>query len=65
MKPFTTIAVLLLGFIALMQGLRVVLAWPVTVNGYSVPLWASATAFAVAGTVAVMLWREAVGERRA
>lgn len=64
MKPFTMIAALLLGLVALMQGLRLVLAWPVTVNGYSIPLWASALAFAVAGTVSVMLWREAVAERR-
>lgn len=65
MRPFTKIAALLLGFIALMQGLRLVFAWPVTINGYSVPLWVSAIAFAVAGTASVMLWREAVAERRA
>lgn len=58
MKPITTIAALLFGVIAALQLLRFVLAWPVTVNGYSIPLWASAIAFVVAGGLAVMLWRE-------
>lgn len=59
MKPFTTIAALLLGLIAAIQGLRFALAWPVAVNGYSVPVWGSAIAFVVLGVIAVMLWREA------
>jgi hypothetical protein len=58
MKPITTIAVLLLGFIAVMQGLRFAFAWPITVNGYLVPVWASAVAFVFLGGLAVMLWRE-------
>ena len=58
MKPFTSIATLLLGLIALLQGVRFALAWPVTVNGLSIPLWASAMAFVVVGGLALMLWRE-------
>jgi hypothetical protein len=58
MKPFTTIAALLLGFIAIMQGLRFALAWPISVNGYLVPVWASGIAFVILGGIAVMLWRE-------
>lgn len=58
MRPFTTLAAVLLGLIAVVQGLRFALAWPVTVNGLSVPLWASAVAAVVAGAIAVMLWRE-------
>jgi hypothetical protein len=58
MKPFTTIAALLLGFIAVMQGVRFALAWPITVNTYSVPVWASGVAAVVVGAIAVMLWRE-------
>lgn len=58
MQPSKTIATLLLGFIAVVQGIRFALAWPVTVNGFSVPLWASAAAFVVIGLIAVMLWRE-------
>lgn len=58
MKPITRIAAVLLGVIAVMQGLRFALAWPITVNGYSVPVWPSAVAFVVLGAMAVMLWRE-------
>ena len=57
MKSNTTIAALLLTVIALMQGLRVLLSWPVRINGFAVPLWCSAVAFIVVGWVAVGLWR--------
>jgi hypothetical protein len=58
MKPFTLVAALLLGFIALMQGIRFALAWPISVNGMDVPVWASAAACLVLGWIAIMLWRE-------
>ena len=61
MASSRTIAALLLGLIAVVQILRFALGWPVTINGFSVPLWASVVAALVAGGVAVMLWR---GERR-
>lgn len=57
-KPFTTIAILLLAFIAVMQGLRFAFAWPLSVAGYAVPGWPSAVAFLVLASVAIMLWRE-------
>ena len=58
MKPFTTLAVVVFVLIALLQLLRVVLGWEVTVNGNLVPIWASMIAFLVAATLAFMLWRE-------
>jgi hypothetical protein len=58
MKPFTTIAAVVFAFIALMQLLRSVLAWPVSVNGLVVPVWVSAIAFVVATGLSIMLWRE-------
>ena len=58
MKPFTMIAVVVFSLIAVMQLLRFVLGWEVTVNGMTVPLWLSAVAFVIAGGLAVMLWRE-------
>lgn len=57
-KPFTIIAVLLLLLIALMQLLRFVLGWEVTVNGVTVPVWVSGIAVVVAAGLAVMVWRE-------
>ena len=59
MKPFTTIAVVLFSLIALLQLLRFLLGWEVTVNGILIPVWASGIAFVIATALAVMLWREA------
>jgi hypothetical protein len=57
-KPFTTIAVLVFALVALLQALRVVLGWDVTVNGTSIPSWASVIAVVVAATLAFKVWRE-------
>ena len=59
MKPFTSITVVFLALLALLQLSRVVLGWEVLVNGIPVPLWASAIAAVVTGGLALMLWREA------
>ena len=59
MKPFSTIAVVVFSLVALVQMVRVVLGWEVTVNGIPIPLWASVIACIVAATLAFMLRREA------
>ena len=59
MKPFSLAAVLVLGLVALMQLMRLVLGWSVVINGFAIPLWASAVACLVAAGLAVMVWREA------
>ena len=59
MKPFTTIAVVVFLLVALLQLLRVLSGWEVTVNGMVIPIWASVVAFVVAAALATMLWREA------
>jgi hypothetical protein len=58
MKPFTSIVFAFLVVIGLAHLLRLLLHWPVVVNGMVVPLWASAVAFAVCTMLAAMLWRE-------
>ena len=57
-KPFTLIASVLLSLIAILQLLRFILGWEVTVHGVSVPVWASGIAFVVAAGLAVMVWLE-------
>jgi hypothetical protein len=57
-KPFTTIAVVVFAFVALLQLLRVVLGWEIAVNGTVIPFWASVIACVGAATLSVMLWRE-------
>ena len=59
MKPFSVVAALVLGLVALVQLLRLILGWSVVVNGFGIPLWASAVACLVAAGLAVMVWREA------
>ena len=58
MKPFTAVAIVVFSLVALLQLLRVALGWEVTVNGTSIPIWASVIACAVAAALAFMLWRE-------
>jgi hypothetical protein len=58
MKPFTLMTVVVLSLVAILQLIRLALGWEVSVNGVSIPVWASGIAVIVAGGLAVMLWRE-------
>jgi hypothetical protein len=62
MKPFTTLAVLLLAMIALAHLYRLVSPFDVVVHGVAVPQWISAIGLIVAGGLAAMLWRESRGQ---
>lgn len=57
-KPFTVVAVFVLSVVALLQLLRLVLGWPITIDRVAIPLWASGVAFVVAAGLAAMVWRE-------
>jgi hypothetical protein len=58
MKPFTTIASILLALIALAHFYRIVMPFEVVVAGCVIPQWASFAGLIVAGTLALMVWRE-------
>ncbi len=58
MKPVSTISVLLLALLAVAQLVRFLAGWPVSINGFAVPVWLSALPALVAGLLAVLLWRE-------
>ena len=58
MKPFSSIAVAVFAFVALVQILRVLLGWDVVINGHAIPAWASVVASIVAATLAVMVTKE-------
>jgi len=64
MKPFTTLAVVILSLISVVQMTHFVLGWEVTVNGLDIPVWVSGLAFVVAAFIAAMLWRESRAPRR-
>ena len=57
-KPFTLVAVVVLSLVSLLQLLRLLLGWEITINGITIPLWASGLAFVVAAGLAAMVWRE-------
>ena len=57
-KPFTLVAVVVFSVIALLQLLRLLLGWEITINAITIPLWASGVAFVVAAGLAAMVWRE-------
>ena len=57
-KPFTLVAVVVLSIVSLLQLTRLLLGWDITINGITIPLWASGVAFAVAAGLAAMVWRE-------
>ena len=57
-KPFTLIAVVVFSLVSLLQLLRLLLGWEITINGIAIPLWASGVAFVVAAALAAMVWRE-------
>ncbi len=59
MKPFTTVTVVLLALIAVVQLLRFVLGWTVSVNGLIVPVWLSGVVFVITAGLAIMVWQEA------
>ena len=59
MKPYTAAASIVFTLVAILQLLRFALGWTVLVNGFAIPLWASAVLCLIAATLAVMIRREA------
>ena len=57
-KPFTLVAIIVFSIVSLLQLTRLLLGWDITINGITIPLWASGVAFAVAAGLAAMVWRE-------
>lgn len=58
MKAGTLAAIVLLGLVALAHGLRLVFAWPLTVDGIVIPGWVSVLGVIVPSVIALQLWRE-------
>lgn len=57
-RIFSMIASVVFALVAILQLLRFVLGWTVLVNGFSMPLWASAVAFVMATALSIMVWQE-------
>ena len=52
------VVVPLFAVMAIVQLVRFLQAWPVSINGFAVPVWASAVAAVAFATLAILLWRE-------
>ena len=59
MKPFTTLAVIILALVALAHLFRLIWGVEVVVGGTMLPLWVSLPGLIVPAGLALMLWREA------
>ena len=62
-RTFTIIASVMFGVVALLQALRIFLGWPVEIGGWSVPMWFSWIAVAVAGFLSFTGLRLAADQR--
>lgn len=58
MKPFTTVACVILGLIGLLQLCRLLLGWEIVVNHMVVPLWPSGVVAVAFVAIAALAWRE-------
>jgi len=58
MKPFTTLAAVIFGLVALLHLYRVIRPFELVIAGNAIPQWISIVGLIVAGLLAVMLWRE-------
>jgi hypothetical protein len=59
-KTFCTLAAAIFALIALLQLIRIMLGWSITLNGVDVPFWASWIAVAVAGALSFVGFRVAM-----
>jgi len=58
MRPFTSVAIVVFALVAVLQLIRFLEAWRVTIDGIDIPLWVSPIAAIVAAALAFMVWRE-------
>ena len=57
MQRYALVSGLFLALLTCVQVLRLILRWQVTVAGVNVPLWASAVAALIAGSLAIWAFR--------
>ena len=65
MRRYVTVTGVFLALVTFAQLLRLILRWPVTVAGVSIPLWASVIAALIAGSLATWAFRVSRGNSAA
>ncbi len=58
MKPFTTLTIVVLALVAFLHLLRLLLAWRVTIESTTIPMWVSVAGAAFGVSLALLLWWE-------
>ena len=58
MKPYSTIAVVVFAIVAVLHLVRIGMGWEVIVNYITIPMWVSVVGAIIAGSLAILLWRE-------
>ena len=58
MKPFTKIASVILGIVALIHLCRLITHFSITISGSEVPIWINVVGVMVAGALSLGLWKE-------
>jgi len=58
-KSFCSLAAAIFTLVALVQLTRAALGWPVSINGYDIPVWASWLAFVIASGLSFLGFRTA------
>ena len=61
MRRYELVSGILFSIVALAQLTRSLLAWPVIIDGFNVPVWGSGVAFLVTGVLAIWAFRSAQG----
>jgi len=59
MKPFTAIASVIFGIIALLHLLRLIISAEIVVAGFQLPIWISLGGLIVTAILSFGLWKEA------
>jgi hypothetical protein len=59
MRRYELVSGVLFSIIALAQLTRTLLAWPVQVDGFNVPVWFSGVAFLITASLAIWAFRSA------
>jgi len=58
-RSYCQLAAAIFALVAVIQLLRILMGWPISINGLAIPIWASWIVVVVAGGVSVLGFRAA------
>jgi hypothetical protein len=57
MRRYELVSGAIFALVALAQVTRILLGWPLQIDGFSVPIWCSGVAFLISGSLAIWAFR--------